>query len=653
MKMLEPLQVRGMKLRNRIVMAPMETNMGVRNRRARAYYAERAKGGAGLITIAGTSLDLYISDDAWGKPGAAASFVGGLRTLAEDVHKAGAKLGAQIFHLNRLPSGLGLYDERGEAIAPSYREDIARDAGSSILVKKGLVKKSPCRELTIPEIKLIISKFAQAAAAVRDANFDMVELHSAHGYMPSQFFSPADNRRADEYGGSLEGRARFGVECVQAMRAAVGDDFAIFVRIPGYEYRKGGATTDECAQFAALLEKAGADVISVSVGGTDRLRGYANYVAPSPEFPLGCYADLAEAVKKKVRVPVATAGRIHTPEIAETILHQGKADLLILGRQLIADPYWVEKVASGRAVDIVPCQSCNTCIEAVAGQTDFRCAVNAAAGKESQYTITAAEKARKAWIIGGGPAGMEAARVAALRGHQVTLFDKNVTLGGQLLDAALPPHKRVIAKLNQYLARQLDKNGVEVKLHQEVTPDFVAAGKPDAVVVAVGAVPVTLSIPGANGKNVALATEILRGDRQAGQRVVVVGGGMVGCETAEFLVQKGKKVTIVEMLDEIGADMATVPKVLTQDRLGEAGVTVETSSEVEAITAKGVRATRNGRPVTFRGDTVVLAVGMRPVAGMAEALRGKISQVYAVGDCVKPRKIVDAIAEGNQVGREI
>lgn len=653
MKMLEPLTIRGMTLRNRIVMAPMETNIGVRNKRARAYYSERAKGGTALITVAGMSVDLYISDEVWGRPGAAAAFVEGAQILAEDVHKAGAKIGGQLVHLSRLPSGTGLYDERGEPIAPSYREDVSRDVGSAILAKKGLIKKTPCREVTIPEIQLIISKFAQAAAAVKKANFDMVEFHGAHGYFPSQFFSPADNHRTDKYGGSLEGRARFAVECVQAMRAAVGNDFPVFARIGGYEYRKGGITPDEAAQFAALLEKAGADLISVSVGGSDRPRGYSNYVAPSPEFPLGCYAQFAEAVKKKVKVPVATAGRIHTPEIAEAILNQGKADLLILGRQLIADPYWVEKIASGRAEDIVPCQSCNTCMEGPGGQAEFRCAVNPAAGKEFEYAINPAAKPKKVWVIGGGPAGMEAARVAALRGHQVTLFDKNDKLGGQLLVADLPPYRDVITRLNQYLGRQVQKSGVQVKLRQEVTPESVAKAKPDAVVVATGAVPLIPNIPGVKGKNVALASEILTGEKPAGERVIIMGGGMVGCETAEFLIQKGKKVTIVEMLEEVGADMAIIPRALIQDRLAEAGVKVETSAKVEEITAKGVRAIRNGSPVTFEADTVVAAVGMKPVTGLAESLKDKAPEVYAIGDCVKPQKIVDAIAEGNRIGREI
>ncbi|MDO8490576.1 MAG: NAD(P)/FAD-dependent oxidoreductase, partial [Dehalococcoidia bacterium] len=437
LRMLQPIKIRGMELKNRVIMAPMETNIGVRNRKARAYYNERAIGGAGLITISGMSLDLYIDDDVWGKPGAAARFLEGCNLLAGDIHQSGAKLAAQLIHLSRIPSGTGLYDDRGEPIAPSPREDVPRDVVSAILAKKGLIKKVPCRELTVPEIQGIVAKFGRAAAAVKSAGFDMVEFHGSHGYMPSQFFSPADNHRTDKYGGDLKGRARFGVECVQAMRAAVGNDFPICARIGGYEYRKGGITPDQAADYAALLEHAGADIISVSVGGTDRPRGYSNYVAPSPEFPLGCYADFAQAVKRKVKVAVAAVGRIHTQEIAEEILGQGKADLLALGRQLIADPHWVRKIASGHPEDVVPCQSCNTCMESLGRESGFRCTVNAAAGKEADYVEKPVEKPKKVWVIGGGPAGMEAARVAALRGHQVTLWEKEKELGGQLLVADL------------------------------------------------------------------------------------------------------------------------------------------------------------------------------------------------------------------------
>ena len=653
LRMLEPLQIRGMRLPNRVIMAPMETNIGVRNRKARAYYTERAKGGTGLITISGMSLDLYIDDDVWGKPGAAARFLEGCNLLAGDVHQAGAKLAAQLIHLNRIPSGTGLYDERGEPIAPSPREDVPRDVVTSIKVKKGLVKKIPCRELTVAEIADIVAKFGRAAAAVKSAGFDVVEFHGSHGYMPSQFFSPADNHRTDKYGGDIKGRARFGMECIQAMRAAVGNDFPIAARIGGYEYRQGGITPDQAAEYGALLEQAGADIISVSVGGTDRPRGYSNYVSPSPEAPLGCYADFAHAVKQKVKIAVAAVGRINTPEIAEEILGKGKADLLVVGRQLIADPHWVNKTASGHPEDIVPCQSCNTCMESIGREVGFHCTVNAAAGQEADYVETPAPKSKKVWVVGSGPAGLEAARVAAKRGHQVTLFEKGAKLGGQLLAAEVPPYKDVITRLNEYYAVQIKKAGVLVKTGQEVTVDLVAEGKPDAVVVATGALPITLNIPGAKGKNVALATEVLLGKKQTGSWVIVVGGGMVGCETAEFLMKKGKKVTLVEMLDEIGADMPVIPKALVQDRIATEGIDIETGARVEEITPTGIKATRGGKSVAFDGDSVVLAVGMKSVSGLAQQLKRVADDVRAIGDCVKPRKIVDAVAEGNLAGRGI
>jgi len=626
MKLMTPLSIRGMTLRNRVVMPPMQTNFRLLNPVARGYHVERARGGVGLIIPGAIPVDPFRSD----------KIVKGLRDwIVAPVHEQGAKIGVQIWHGNLFPCG----DASGTWVAPSpgVRWHGAPEA------------QIDCRELKAKEIKEIISAFVSAAVRARETGFDMVELHGAHGYLIHQFFSPIDNWRTDEYGGDLWRRMRFGLELAEAVRRAVGDDYPVFWRMSAAEDRPGGITLEESIKFAQALETAGIDCIDVSFGPA---RGLAGTI-PGPEHSEGAFVQLAEAVKRHVHMPVIAVGGIHNPEFAEAVLAQGKADLIALGRQHIADPFWVKKAAEGRTEDIRPCLQCNTCIEKYALGEPIRCAINAATSREEECALRPASQARSVLVVGGGPAGMEAAVTAAERGHRVILAEEENRLGGQLQVAAVPPYKERIRTFVEYQKHQLKRAGVEVKVGRKMTSTDVEEMKPDIVVLATGAVPAKLDIPGADGGNVAKAVDVLSGQRDAGQKVVILGGGLVGCETAEFLAAKGRKVTVIEILAQLAADMLPKGREQKVDKLRLAGVGFHTRMKAEGITEKGVKAIRNGEPFFFEADTVVLAVGMVADDNLGPQLKEKGKKVYVIGDAAQPGKIIDAVYAGARVGREI
>jgi len=631
MKLFEPITIRGMTLKNRIIMPPMQVNLGFRSSRAQAYFAERARGGVAAIITPATSVDTFISDEAWGRVGGAARFINGARLLVDAVHDAGAKVGIQLWHGNYLPQGIGMMERRGQPIAPSPREEL--------------------RELTVEEIHSIALKFALAAVGAKLAGFDFVELHGAHGYLLSQFFSPAFNRRTDEYGGDLAGRMRFALECVSTMRTVVGEDYPVFFRVGAWEDMADGIKTEQAIQFAAELERAGVDVIDVSVG---HISEPGSGASPGPDKPMGTFVHLAEAIKKKVTIPVVAVGRLNTPDIAETLLAEGKADLVAIGRQLIADPLWPEKVAAGQTEDIVPCLSCNICLDTVFTTRELKCSVNASVAKEEEYTLRPAETKKKVLVVGGGPAGMEAARTAAIRGHEVVLWEKKTKLGGQLLLAAVAPHKEVISRLNKYMAGQLKKAGVQVLLGHEVTAESVKAMRPEVVVLATGSTPFIPNIPSVRRNNVVLALDVLAGWEGVGDRVLVIGGELVGCETANYLAQKGKIVTIVRRGPSIAARVNPQARDNLLARLIKNGVTMLTGVRYEEITDRGLVITdKEGQRQNIEADTVVLATGAIQNTELATELEGQDIDLHLIGDCVTPGKIIEAIRDGARVGREI
>lgn len=483
------------------------------------------------------------------------------------------------------------------------------------------------------------------------AGFDGVEIHGAHGYLIDQFLSRASNQRQDFYGGDLRHRARLLIEILEAVRKRAGNDFPVWCRLNGREYGIAeGTTLEESRKIAHMAEDAGAAAIHVSAAGPQ-----SPVNLTSPTFVPAVIADLAAEIKKGVGVPVIAVGRI-TPEAGERILAEGQADLIAIGKGLLADPNLPNKWASGRLEDITPCIVCMACRDdlrspAVSG---IRCQVNAALGKEEEYQIFPAKKAKKILVIGGGPAGMEAARVAALRGYQVGLWEKSSRLGGQLIQAVIPPHKDRIEPLIRYFLDQLKKLGVRIESGKVATAAKVEEFQPEVVVCATGIKATVPEIRGLSQANVVQAGDVLEGKVKVGDKVVIIGGELVGCETAEFLAEKGKKVTVTRRGPEMALKVEGVLRPFFLQRLLEKGVTLLTNIHYNEVTAQGlVVTTKDNEKKVIEADTIVLAAGSIPDQELYQEIKGRTAEVYLAGDCVEPRKIRDAIADGYRIGLEI
>jgi len=633
-----PIKVGNVELKNRMVMLAIGTGYpepdGTVGDRFSNFCVERAKGGVGLIITPFAPFDMATSivpglfDD---------RFIPGARRLTDAVHAYGTKIAPQF---------LGQYfwvnKENGsfEFIAPSA-------------VFNKMIGTTP-KALTVEEIHRLVDEYGEAGRRTREAGFDAIELPLGIGYLLNRFISPCTNNRTDEYGGSLENRMRFPLEIIDRIHRQAGEDYPIICRVSAEEYMEGGHTLEDSKKVVSILESAGVQAIDVEAGWHE---------CPVPlvvmSVPRGAFVYLAEEIKKVVNIPVVAAYRINTPELAEEILVQGKADLIGLGRALLADPEFPNKAKEGRGDEIRTCIACSNCLDNLL--TAYKswkalpafCSINPRAGKEAEYTIEPAKVAKRVFIVGGGPGGMEAARIAALRGHQVTLYEKGEELGGQLRVACLPPYKDELNCLIKSMATQVKKAGVEIRLNAEVTPEMVEKKEPDVVILATGAAPLIPNIPGVEQDNVVTAVDVLTRRKEVGKAAVIIGGGMVGCETAEFLAKHGKKVTIVEMLPKIGSDYGATYRHVVLGRLREAGIRMETNAIVEEITDRGVRAKRDGASEFFPGDTVVLAVGFTPNKELGERLRGKVPTLYSIGDCIEPRRIREAIEEGFRLGREI
>lgn len=645
-KLFQPIRLGSLELTNRIIMPAITTNYDFdKIDRLRGFYAERAKGGVGLI-ITGALQTLY--------PGRR-SHRGGidinndgdipkLQELTKAIHDNGGRVAAQL-------ATYGYWAKKREESTP---EDVGP---SDVLIPTSDIHPNfsraefvpKIRPLTIEEIFMIEEAIGDAAVRARESGFDGVELQVVGGNLFVRFINPFTNRRTDEYGGTLENRARILIEAITKIKKKVGDDFPLICRIPGTEMVPWGLVLDDWKQIAPMIEKAGVHALSIYPGWHETREPRHQMCVPR-----GAFVYLAEGIKQVVSIPVATGNRINDPVLAEHILVEGKADLIAMATPLIADPFLPNKAREGQLEDIRMCTACCNCWDDVMKGKPVTCSVNASAGKELEYPIIATKKPKKVFVIGGGPAGMEAARVASQRGHQVTLFEKGLKLGGQLLYAVLPPYKEEWNTLVNYLVTQLGKLNVEVRLDEECTARAVVEGEPDAVIVATGAAPILPNIPGVDKEHVMTAIEALTRSKQVGQSVVIVGGGSIGCETAEFLFKMGKKVTILEMLDRIGEDIGEWNRWLIVDRLNAAGIRVETSAKVELITEKGVKITRpNGLQEFFEADSVVIAVGMMSADKIAKEVNGKVTSLFKVGDCVEPRKVREAIEGGFLAGLQV
>jgi len=595
------------------------------------FILERAKGGAGLIIVGLLSPIKSLPSPAThgiedGR------YIPRLRDMVDAVHSYNAKIAGQI--------------------SPSYY--FAKDASTSPeLVGPSehinVVVNQTARALTIEEVHQLVRDCAEAAQRCQEAGFDAVEFQAGMGYLLNRFLSPVTNKRTDEYGGNVDNRMRIVLEIVESTRRKVGRDYPILCRFSADEFMEGGLTINDWKIMAPLLERAGIDIMNVEAGWHE-CRTPLNQAS----VPQGAFVYLAKEIKSVVKTPVIGAYRINNPLLAEQILAEGKTDLIGIARALIADPEFCNKAKEGRFDEIRPCMACNHCVGVVMGERyeggPLECAVNPKVGKEKETTLKPATKSKKVLVIGGGPAGMQAAMTAASKGHDVTLYDRGDKLGGQLLTASLPPYKDEIKRLTNALAAQVKEAGVKVELNAQVDVPFILENKPDTVIVATGAKPFAPDIPGVKGKNVVTAIEALTETTRVGNKVVVIGGGLVGCETAESLAEKGKEVTILEMLKRMATDIPRASRWVLMQRLRKANIVMETDLRVEEITVTGVKGMREGNPIFYPADTVVLATGSLSDKDMAIQLQNKVPEIHLIGDCAEPRKIKEAIEEGFSAG---
>jgi 2,4-dienoyl-CoA reductase-like NADH-dependent reductase (Old Yellow Enzyme family)/thioredoxin reductase len=645
-KLFEPIKINKMDLKNRIIMPALNTKFGTEfgamSDRMIDYLVERAKGGVSLIIIENTCIDWPVGKagtnpiraDEW-------KFVHGLHELVEAVHPYGTKVATQIQHTGRQGSSL-TSAEGQQLVAPSAIPCLPTGA------------EMP-RELTIEEIEVLIGKFVFGATMTRTAGFDAIEIQGAHGYLIMQFMSPYTNKRTDEYGGDFEGRMKFPLRIIEGVRLVVGPDFPIIVRLSGSEFIEGGLTIEDTKLIAQRLEAAGVDALSISAGIYESPPWYTK-IFPSIGAPMGCNVPFAAEIKKVVNIPVIVAGKLGNPLLAEEVIREGKADLIAMGRPLFADPDIPKKAAEDRLDDIRPCLYCNeSCAGNMSNMWRVSCQVNPALGREREYEIRPAAKAKRVVVVGGGPGGMEAARVAALRGHNVTLYEQKSDLGGQLVPASIPAFKQPIKHYMEYLKNQMKKLGIKTELGKEVTAATIKEQKPDVVILATGATHLIPDIPGVQGENVATACEILLGEKKAGDKTAIVGGGEIGAEMAWFLTEQGKKATIIEMTYGVANDMNMFSRFFLTDKLAELGVEILLFTMVEEITASGVSAvdTMSGEKKNIEADTVVLAMGFECNDGLAEQLKGEVPEVYSIGDCVAPGKINGAVHSAAWTARQI
>jgi len=692
-----------LELRNRIIMTPMGTNMSEENghcsERIQAYYEARARGGAGMIIVGVAAIawpegscnpnQVAISSD---------EFLPGLSALAQRIKQHGCRAAIQLQHAGKvavcdIAAGRPMLVPSIPHNAPDEMTAALTESELASFVKS-FTKEGAKIEYKVADqqdIDKLVEQFAAAAERAKRAGFEGVEIHAGHGYILSEFLSPHVNQRSDEYGGSLENRARLLLDVIRAAKARVGDAFPVWCRIDSLEYRvEGGICYEDAVRTAVLAEAAGADAIHVSAYANPA-SGVGFTEAPLVNEP-GGYLDFAAGIKAAVSIPVIAVGRIEV-DVAERVVAAGEADFIAMGRKLLADPELPLKLTEGRPADIRPCIYCYICVSAIFLNDHVRCAVNAQTGYETQTALTPSEEQRHVLVVGGGPAGMEAARVATLRGHRVTLVDEGSALGGTAFFSAIAYAPN--GDLVQYLANQMTSLQVDVRLETTVDQRFLQALDPAVVVVATGARRDSLPIPGTEKKHVFSGDELRAlmtggGDTSVrdklplwqrvmvflagvvgitarpallrrlshiwmpiGRRVCIIGGGLVGVELAEFLAERGRQVTIVEEGRLFGVELALVRRWRVLDDLKQLGVVMINNTTVLRIEKTSLVLKTEETETDIPADTVILASGARGDLSLADMCKELGYETKVAGDCKGVGYIEGAIRSANEVARAL
>jgi len=660
----EPIKIKQLELKNRIYLPAMHMNMAKDleiTDQLIDFYTERARGGVGIITVGYATVDEY-SGMSTNIGAHKDEFIPGLKRLADAIKSNGARAAVQINHAGRYMHSFFL--DGKQPVAPSA-------------VASRMTRETP-RELAIDEIKEVINNFAQAAARIKTAGYDAVEVLAGTGYLISEFLSPLTNKREDEYGGAFENRMRFGLEIMQAIRKEVGDEFPLLVRMNGNDFMPGGNDRKDLQEFAKHLVDVGVDALNINVGWHE-----ARIPQIVTAVPRGVFGYLAKGIKDLVDVPVISGHRINDPVKAREMIADGLCDIVAMGRPLIADPYLPEKAKAGRENEIVHCIACaQGCFDNLFKLKPVECLCNPKAGHEKETAVEKTPSPKNVMVIGGGAAGMSAALSAHEIGHQVTLYEKDDQLGGQLYLASAPPGREEFAELAKDLEHQIALTSIKVVLNQRVDEALIETENPDAVILASGAVPIALPIKGADLPHVVQAWDILQNKVATGRHVVIIGGGAVGVETALFLAEKGtlsaeavkfllvnraedpetlyelatrgtKDIVVVEMIDKMGKDIGKTTRWGILQDLSRKGIETKTTTKALEITENSVRVEMDGKIEEIPADSVVLAVGATSHNPLQEILDQKSIPCTVVGDADMVGLAFDAVHSGFAAGRKI
>ncbi|MBM6990351.1 MAG: FAD-dependent oxidoreductase [Mobilibacterium timonense] len=642
-----PIRINGVRFKNRIIAAPTGMMDLTPDGRLTVfdvnYYELKAMGGAAAVTLGESITDTQTGeshnrqihlDDPESMPG--------LTHVAMAIKRHGALANIELSHGGKY-GGLNSIGGEGTADRTSY--------GPS---EEDLPTGEHVYEMPVELIQHIVKAYGIAAKRVKDCGFDMINVHAGHGWLFNQFLSPVQNHRTDEFGGSLENRARFLMMALDECRKAVGPRFPIEVRMNGDDFMKGGMTLEDYVELAKLIEDK-VDLFNISCGSHEE-DGLFVRTHPHMFLKHGCNVYLAAEIKKHVNKPVAAVGAISTPELAEEIIASGQADMVEIGRELLADPYFPKKSMTGHADDITPCQRCYHCFENIVRSTSVECAVNPVIGHEldCKYYDPAPTTRKKVLIVGGGIGGMEAAITAAGRGHEVILCEKSDSLGGALKLAKYVDFKEALYELEQVFERRVRKAAVEIRYNTEVTPEYVMAEGPDVLIVAVGADPVIPHIPGVDRDNVILGVDAEAEIDKIGKKVAIIGGGLIGCETAINLGMQNRDVTIIEMRSELAPEANMFHKMAVQPMV-EKYTTAMTGVAAKEFNEKGVvvKNVETGEEILVEADTIILSVGLRSRTEDVEKFEGLVDEYYPIGNCVKPGQVTGAIHDAYFVTRDL